>query len=364
MAPPCFIGWNSVKVNPVELEMASVSIEELKSSEDKSYKSLFNKSRMIDSSSKSILTGIYDFNAVGKDFPRQLLDADWNECCRQFRSRYVIISIKNDYVFVPLKLHQVPYRSWYYTITMKPVSVNNRLENELSVIQVLSDYCIDGVVIGEDKEENAVDNNYYNTAEDFHSWMDKCKWRSKHGIKKLSSLIEFRNEWYDGAESDIIECGTEWVRQKKLLGLQPKSIKNAELFAKRRKSPFFYSFFYKGKMIGYMLPSVFEKCAMIEVSHSIASNIDYCKDVLGFNEQNANLAFKQFGRYMQYKMHKDFFDAKNFDAVYYCSDIGWAGLKDFKTMNFRRKFWYNQYSMKEYINMLETKIKRLSSSES
>ena len=342
-----------MKVNPVELEMASVSIEELKSSEDKSYKSLFDKSRMIDSSSKNLLTSIYDFNAVGKDFPRYLLNAEWNECCAQFRSRCIVVSVDDDFVFVPLKLNQNSSMPWWYDISFKPVSVLDRKDSILQTLNVLSEHSVKNVIIGEDSEKAVVDNNYYNTAEDFHSWMDKCKWRSKHGINKLSKIVEFRTEWYDGIESDVKECGEIWNRHRKKIGRSEGSIRGDVKCIQNRMSSLCYTFFCNGKIAGYMIPFVFGRCAAIEASKSISSDIEFCRERFGIDDIEAKLLSANLGRYMQYEMHKDLLQNRKLNAVYYYGDVRSASLREFKKLMFKHKIWYNKYPIKDYIWRLE-----------
>lgn len=342
-----------MSINLAELEMSSVAIEDLKSNADKSYKSLFQMSRMVDSSCRELLRNVYDYNAVGVGFPRYLLAPEWNECCSQFRSRLLIVSVDNDYVAVPLKLNQQPSSPWWYDICFNPVSLQGRGGSVLDVLQALSGYCVKSVVVGEDEMKDAVDNNYYNTAENFHSWMDKSKWRSKHGINKLSNLIEFRSGWYDGIESDISVCCEEWNKQRIERGVKPYSVKCDIAYARKRMAPFCHSFFCNGRMVGYMLLSVFERCAAVVAEKSIASSIEFCKNELELNDQDANLAFKQLGRYMQYAMHKDLLVEKKLDAVYYYGDVGKSSLKEFKEMLFKNKIWYNRYSLNEYASMLE-----------
>lgn len=345
-----------MKLNSAELEMASVGIEELKASADGSYKPLFRMSRMIGSSCSNLMQELYDFNAVGRNFPRYLLAPEWNECCRQFRSRFLAVAVKDDFVAVPLKLNQIPRQPWHYSISFPPVSAAGNLESVVLALQALSGHCVRYVAVGEDGMKNSVDNNYYNTAEDFRSWMDKSRWRSKNGIGKLSGLIEFRNEWYGGIEDDIAKCGGEWNRQRENRGLKPHPIRCDIEYARRRMSPFCYSFFCRGRMVGYMLPAVFKRCASILATKAVSLDESFCRSGLGLGHQEAHLVLKHLGRYMQYEMHRDLLAERHLDAVYYYGDVGDPLLREFKETVYRNRIWYNRYSIEEYIESVRKKM--------
>ena len=341
-----------MKVNLVELEMASVGIEELKSNPDRSYKSLFDRSRMINSSCSSLMQSIYDFNAVGKDFPRYLLNPEWNECCAQFRSRYIVVSVDDDFVFVPLKLNQSSSLSWWFDVSFKPVSILGRKSSVLQTLNVLSEHSVKNVIVGEDAKGEAADNNYYNTAEDFCSWMDKSNWRSKYGVNKLSRIVEFRNEWYGGIESDVKECGEIWNRCRKERGRLKCSIRGDVKCVQNRMSSLCYTFFCNGKIAGYMIPFVFDRCAAIEATKSIGFGIDFCRERFRVGETEAKLLSAKLGRYMQYEMHKDLLQNRKLDAVYYYGDTGNGHLREFKESIFKHRIWYNKYPIKDYIQRL------------
>jgi hypothetical protein len=179
-------------MNEYLIDSMSIALERLSNNENKSYRWLFENSTHIDMKVYDILNDFFVRNEVAPDNMCLCnLDCVYGEASRNYRFRFIIVGVNDDYVLVPFKI--VDPRSAkienYFTISYHPLSYNKNTESIKEVLKVLSSYeCIHSIDIPSD-EKGSIRNNYYNLPENYRD-ICRSKWKSKHGINKLSNIID------------------------------------------------------------------------------------------------------------------------------------------------------------------------------
>lgn len=347
----------------MELFTIGTPLSTLKTS-DKSYRWLVDNSTKINLSSKSTVDKFYKiYMTDDTKMYRYIINPEFGQVSSNFRMRYLLISVDNDFVFVPLKIIDLMGRGEsYITISMEPISQNSNKQSIIKVLEVLKEFpCIRFVVRNETEEKDALDNNYYNVR-DAYDHMNKSKWRSKRGVNILDSLIDFKYEAEKDSSviEDVYKVNQIWDEIKIANKMNNFSFPNKNMDKKLATlacgggATHIYTFSYKGKMIGYSIPiMVSDKYVVLMSTKQITADYKVLADYIGEDTEELYKIYRHMSSYMQFKIHQDVFERLGLQAIYNFGDVNIPGLRAFKLDYYKSIIYYNKYSLEDYIKILE-----------
>lgn len=126
--------------------------------------------------------------------------------------KFLLVEIDSDFVFVPLKYTNI-FKTRYYSICYKCVSLNNNLEHVRTVIETIQEklkvikYCYKKT-----NEETLLNNNFYNTKEDFCNYYNTNKYFTQHNFRKISEMVSVVENFKD--ESAVRNLFNYWAETK------------------------------------------------------------------------------------------------------------------------------------------------------
>lgn len=323
------------------IESESVDLEILRESKDKSWKFFMGKSHKVVLNSKEIIE-FFMRGEIERDINnmyRYYNCAEWGEAAGGWRSRYMIVRVMEEYIFIPFRIISPMGRESYIILTYTPISNVADSRSVRDVIDVLRGYtCIRGVLSRNEKDESYDENNYYNLPERFLE-MDKSSWRSKKGVNQLRDLIrvEYRSEEIFGVESYVKRLGEQWNKFKSTKVSGKVDLRLIEI-AKRSDGVRVISFWYKDVMVGVVIGVVsFGNIISIEVAKTLSiCSVEFLRDGLGIEEKDINKIQKLLGSFVQYHINKYAFDS-GMRAVFYDGDMKNESLREFKTLYYKNE---------------------------
>ena len=345
------------------IQEIAVSYSDIENS-DKSYKWLWDNTQRVGISFRNLVEEFYKKYIDSPDkMYRYVINPEWAEASKNMRMRFIVISIKDDYILVPMKMIDPIGYDRYFSLSMEPISYSGSRDNEIQVVRLLMQFdCVKYIAVPELEPGDEVDNNYYNVADDFKE-MDRSKWRSKRGVNKLMSVIDFDNhaELTPGIEDRVLTVNGIWddikMSKDKKLKLSKKTDQSLAKLSLNNQSLYIYSFSYHGKMIGYSIAVVIvDKYIALLSTKQITNDYQRLVDYIGEDTEELQMVHRHLSSFMQYMIHKDAFQERKFEGVYNYGDTKIKGLKDFKLDYYAHRFSYNRYSLEDYLNRRENDL--------
>lgn len=338
-------------------ELDQIAIEyDVLSNSDKTYDFLKENTLKISIDYQDI---IYYFN--NKAF-RELnktrgyfMSPEWGTASKNFRFRFILIKIDDDYVYVPFKLNTPLYQSKEsssFYISGDLISYNDNQASLDKVLALLKQYeCIKYMSICSD-EDTKWDghNNYYNTLESFSENFDKSAWRSKKGINKLSKIVTFESyDYYDDrVYYDIEKLCSLWCETKYGPNKKSSVKEDTGLISIMNKVDTITAFIfrYNDILVGY---SIGVRIADDKILLESTKNLCVFDDTVLTNYVNEiqegdlrNLK-KHLGPYMQFTLNKHCLET--YKGVYYDGDVGVKHLRDFKREYYKNIIYYKKVDL-------------------
>lgn len=339
----------------LKLKQYSISLDTLKNS-DKSYEFLFKNSTKIDMKSKPILEMFYKKIITETTMYQYVLNPEWGEASGNFRMKFIIVNYNNDYILVPFKVISM-ITNRYFSISMEPVSLNNDKQNIIDVLNVLKEFDIRYVVVIDNNcSDECYMNNYYNTLEEFNNIMDKSKYKSKRGVKKLSEYLTFHNDLYISnlpdkiKEVDEIWNGKKEIDKKVTLPVKT-DVKLAEL-AYLYNDITLHTYCYNDIILGYDIVVTTCKDYASVLSAKTLTQLSTEELAEYMNEEDLDKVEyikTRLGGYMQYMLNKDILKDKGYKALYYYGDVKSKSLQKFKEIYYKRIINYYKVDLDSYI---------------
>jgi len=211
--------------------------EEFLNDKKKSFKEFLDNTVHLETKYNDV---IHEFYSKSFTAPNKLTYLDtfpeYGESSGNYRYRFIIIKIDEDFVFTNLKVIDPRNGSDRYFHIYHPISLGGSIENEYIVMVKLSGFQFirDIVTLNDSGDFTEWCNNYYNTKESCE-YMFKSKWKSKHCINKMNSIISTEFIDYDNGKlsDEIMEFSERWesIRKdksekksdKKLISMMNKS---------------------------------------------------------------------------------------------------------------------------------------------
>jgi hypothetical protein len=199
-------------------------------------------------------------------------------------------------------------------------------------------------------------NTYYNTIQDFQS-MQKSKWRSSHGINKLSKIIQVNtlDELLPSTQDEYDSIFEIWCQQsgKIIKGDSDwryyiKSDHNTLRIASN--SGFILSFYYQEILIGMTMaiPYLLDDCIIIPTQRSIGvASPQFIQDYLHVDESTALDVKKYLGSFVQYHIHKACFEQYNRRLLFYGGDMDDKNMRYFKELYYKHSINYRRVPISE-----------------
>ena len=329
----------------------SITLEDLVSNKNKSYRFLMDNSYHIETQYKDIL---YHFlGKVIEGHPSCMGDyticPEWGEASEDFRMRFIIVKSDRDYSLVILKV-VTPFTENYFRIDYPIISLYNENTSSkvLDVLKMYKDIHFYSVI---SEKRDGRRYNYYNTLEDFKSKMDKSKWKSKKGINKLSKIIDVQYK-YDYAslsdiEGKIPNLIKEWNKARPF-ELSARHDMNLLDMYKRTDDIEVFTFWYKNVLVAYSIGvRMFSYIVLLSTKTIAVCGEEKIKIILGndgIDESTIRNIKKHLGAYTQYYLHKILLEDLKYNALFYYGDSGLKKLHSFKEEYYRNRIDYKFYS--------------------
>lgn len=340
-----------------EIYQISIPITDIEDNTDKSYRWLLDNTQRINLENRDILEEFYH---KGISKPELMYDYNcsciWGEASGNYRFRFIIVSIGDDYVLVPFKVVDPMGKKNknYFTISYPPISYDECDNSVSEVLNAFKSYeDIKYVVEFSSESGDYFSDNYYNFKEDFDS-INKSSWRSKNGINKLSNIISIstNDEYLPGIEDEIKELIGYWNKAKgdKITGKPDIGLIR---IARKNENVIPITFRYNGKLVAYTICSVgVGKYLFCDVTKSLSiCSKDFLKSYLNADDATIKLIDKHLGHFVNFISNKYAFD-NNYEALYYYGSgtsqvngkmtITDKGLHEFKNSYFKHKIYYRR----------------------
>ena len=338
------------------LDSVSISKNELLAMPDKSYKAIYPLTSHIDMDSKEILTPFYQASMEMPGFMGDYnVSPEYVTILSNYRYRYFIIKDRDTYILITLKIVDPPSVQRYFVLTYMPMSLSGVKKHYIELIKLIP--CIKMAEII--TEPPYTRNTYYNLLEDFQR-MSRSKWRSSHGINKLSNLISVcqcaEKEPFVVDEYDkIFEI---WCQQSGKITKGDadwryyiKSDHKALDIASKSETGFVMSFWYQDTIVGMTIgiPYLTDECIIIPTQRSIGvGTVAFIQEYLGVDEQTAQDIKKYLGSFIQYHIHRMCFDYyKDIKALFYGGDMDDKNMKYFKELHYKHSINYRRVPIQE-----------------
>lgn len=331
--------------NPV----SGVTLEDIRNLSGE-YRDLFPLTDMIEMKWKGLIDRFYSRHIqTPSDMYRFVNCVEYNSAVRNYRQRFMVVSVGSDRVFVPLKVVQAaalasdPENKLYFQISHRPISMSGSDDNIELVLDALKSLkCVHTYVLPE-VEGEPLDANFYNTRD---SWvfMDENKWKRKRKINLLSDVIEV------GTSADIEEINRlsdYWLslkraKNRKFHYLKMTDPKLFDMHCRYPGSVMFHTFRYRGILIGYVfINDVVGKYVSILSRKNCCSSVPELEGYLGFSDENTRHINSNLGSWIEWWMHRHYLSELDYDAIFSYSAT-YASLRNFKSEHFRNRIVYNK----------------------
>lgn len=337
-------------------EQIGISLHSLEES-DYSYDTLMQNSNKINMSSKEILETFYcKYITVPEKMYQYTLNPEWGEASSNYRMRFMVVIVDNDYVFVPLKVMDPMGKDRYFSISMELVSYNDSVENIIRVLNTLKKFdSIKFIAVSGFYDREVYMNNFYNTIEEFKQ-MDRSVWKSKKGINKMSKIIDVSTDCIpEEASIYVKQIDDLWNAQKKSEKKTTLPVKVdislAKLYGKQ-DDMFLYMYFYKDVPVGYSIGVTTAKKYISLLSTKSLTQLPL-EQLSEYLRESDDLIIKQIqkflGAFIQYTIHKDILQRRKYEALYYYGDVHSKSLHEFKQDYYKRIINTYKFTIDEYL---------------
>ena len=337
-----------------QIDSLSISLDAFINNPDKSYKYLFDNSIHIDMESVDIFNAFFSRIITPDKMCISSVDCVYGEASRNYRFRYIILKVGEDYVLVPFKIVD-PRTSTiknYFSISYPPISYNMDMGSIKAAVRALKMYPdIKSIEVFCDEKENNR-NNYYNTLDDFKE-MDRAKWKSKRGINKLNKIItvNYHSELLPDIQERLLSMFDMWCtfKGKKISNKTDIGMLN---LAMKLENSCVITFWYKDKFLGITIGlPIFKDYITIYTQKSLGiSNEEFLRDYLEENDTEIVSDIRKYlGSFVQYHINRYCLEKKRFKALYYTGDQGDANLRNFKKIYYKNAVYFKRIPIEDYM---------------
>ena len=329
--------------------VSGITIEDIRNLSG-DYRELMQLSDMLEMKWKGLFDRFYSTRIHSPtDMYRFVNCIEYNSAVRNFRQRFIVVTVGSDRVYVPLKMVQAaglatdPEKKIYFQISHRPISLSGSDDNIEQVLDAFKSLkCVHTYVLPY-VPGDVVDANFYNTRE---SWMfmDTNRWKRKRKINLLSGLIEVGS----GATIDEIHRLSDYwytlkkSRNRKFSYFKPTDMKLFDLHCRYPESVMFHSFRYLGVLIGYVfINDVVGKYVSILSRKNCCSTVTELERYLGFSDVNNNHINSNLGSFIEWWLHRHYLTELDYGAVFSYSARD-TSLRKFKSEHFKNKIVYNK----------------------
>ena len=300
---------------------------------------------------------IHEFYSKSFTAPNRLTYIDtfpeYGESSGNYRYRFLIIRVDDDYVFTNLKVIDPRNGADRYFHIYHPISLNKSAENEYIVLLKLSGFSFirDIVTLRDSGDFTEWCNNYYNTKESCE-YMFKSKWKSKHCINKLDSIVSTEFIDYDNGQlsEEIMEFSERWesIRKDKS---EKKSDKKLISMMNRSDTIRMCIMRVNDKIVAFNIAFIYlDKFVVIHTAKYLSvGSEEYLMDYLGVDFDTAKLIRYNLSAYIQFITHKEYLYDKTYEAFYYEGDTHLSWLRKYKQMFFRNIIFYKKIPINDYL---------------
>lgn len=227
-----------------------------------------------------------------------------------YKSRFIIFRCcdVNVYTFIRLqdniglrKVHRTPYFAIY------GLCAENGDENiERHVAEILSseyEFHVELKIKTEYDNEPAFNNNYYMISDDFKD-MQRSKWRSSHGINKLSDLITVQVKRYheltDDDKRNIAELSKTWYSKRTILK-NLTAVRDIKMMEYSHQDTYLYILYYIGdSLVAHNILFMYDKFSYVCVLKTISVfGMEYLED--HFDSETSKLLHSYLLNFVIYK---------------------------------------------------------------
>ena len=336
-------------------EIDSLSLEEsFIQDRYKSFTDILNNTYKLETKYKDIINEFYKVRLTS---PEKVTYVDthpeYMESSGNYRYRFFIIKVENDYVFTNFKVVDPHGQERYFHI-YNPISLHGNIKNEERVLRELSEIpCIRKVVEVNTKGDfTEWCNNYYNTKETC-SFMFKSKWKSKHCIKKLDEFVstEFIKYSDDVFLEEIMRAFDGWLSFKSFKEERRQVKKLVQMF-NRNPDVQMCVMRVNNKIVAFNIMFVYlNKYAIVHIAKYLSvADEKYIQENFNVSSDVAKLLKYNLSAYFQYKTHEEYLYNTNHEAFYYEGDTHKIWLRSYKRMFYRKNLFYKKVPIHEYIS--------------
>ena len=346
---------DSLVSNLIENEIKEMSINaEFLDDKNMSFKEFLDNTIHLETQYYDVINPFYKRAWISPD-KLTYLDTfpEYGESSGNYRYRFLIININNDFVFINMKVIDPRNGADRYFHIYRPISYNGSIDNELEVLSKLSEFSFikDMVILSSNGDFSEWCNNYYNTKESCE-YMFKSKWKSKHCINKIDNIVSREFIDYDNGilTDEIMEFSERWesIRKDKS---EKKSDKKLISMMNKSNSIRMLVIRVKGKIVAFNIAFIYlSKYVVIHTAKYLSvGSEEYLMDYLDIDFDTAKLLRYNLSAYMQYITHKEYLVDKHYDAFYYEGDTHLSWLRKYKQMFFRNIIFYKKIPISEYL---------------
>lgn len=282
---------------------------------------------------------------------------EYSESSNNYRYRFMIIKIDNDYVFVQIKIVDLMNGTRYFHI-YHPVSLQHNFTHELLTLKGLSEieHFRQVVMITSEPQDDYWCNNYYNTPESA-SFMFRSKYTSKHCIKRLDALLD--TTFIDKCNSDLIseveDFNNLWGTLRSNLRLNVKSDRKLMESMNDYKDIQMMICRFNGKLLAFHIYlSYLDKYIIVHTAENLSiGGLDYIKEYFECSDEEAKMIMYNLSNYIQYKSQYEYLINRKYEVYSYEGDTHVSKLKNYKPMFFKNLIYYVKVPIQDYIAKLE-----------
>lgn len=276
------------------------------------------------------------------------------ESCREYRHRFVVISLDGDYVLCMFKIVDPLGGDKRYVSLYRPVSLNRNAANEIQVLREFATIsCVKSVIcISEQYDADYYSNNYFNTLESYQRLLKEKGTRFRK-VATLEKIIQCRVE--DCCDEMLLYhiefLNREWESWKDGKHCNNSADLNIARELNKGDSVQVWTYWYGDKIVAYQLIiNTGEKRAVIYACKAISAwSLESVQEYLFCDKETANFIKRNIVRYTNYKVFEDFLVSGQYFAVYDLGDRKQPGMIEAKSSMFKRCTYYTREPIDTYL---------------
>lgn len=299
---------------------------------------------------------IFDEFLEGKPAPNYDVIPEGSEISSNWLLRYLIVHFNNTYYLmffhvVDEHMMKEEYRKNRIDLSYPVVSLDGS-DIPQEIYDALRRCGVTTVREVSFEESDYWDINYFNTIDDFRNMMSS-KWRSKHGINKLSQIVHLETTLKSA--DDILELSKRWCETKN--GGHSGIHKALSLSSKREDIFIPLTWYLNGQVVAFALVS--KNCNSMFV-HICKTCSQFAYSYLNDKSFTRNIE-KYLGDYVTYSLH-EFCFSNGMNALYYFGGVqedsvkddgskdshnkaSYHRLQDYKEKIFKNKIYYQKITL-------------------